>query len=134
MRRGLAAAAVSAVVALSFAGLFASTAGAQNAVTITASPITLSPAPGPAGNVATNMLAVTGHFHVDGGFQPTFDWASVNLIWRGKAPRAKLQSRLAPDPSVLPAFSALSTLILRFRLAISSRRAAFRPLDGESAS
>jgi hypothetical protein len=86
MRRGLAAAAVSAGMALSFAPLFATSAAAQGGVTVTASPLTLSPAPSPDGSVGTNVLAVSGHFHVDGGFQPAFDWASVNLSWRGSAP------------------------------------------------
>jgi len=86
MRRGLAAAAASAVVALSLSPLFAPAADAQGAVSITPSPITMAPAPDGAANVTTNLLAVSGHFHVDGGFQSTFDWARVNLGWRGTAP------------------------------------------------
>jgi hypothetical protein len=86
MRRGLAAAAAGAVIALSGAPLFVAPAHAQGAVTLTPSSISMSPAPGPAGNVFSNNLAVTTHFHVDGGFQPTIDWITVNLTWRGAAP------------------------------------------------
>jgi hypothetical protein len=86
MRRGLCAAAAAVVVALSTAPLFVARADAQNSTTVTASPLTLAPAPNSAGDVATNNLSVSGHFHVAGGLQPTFDWVSVNLSWRGKAP------------------------------------------------
>ena len=86
MRRGLCAAAAGVVVALSVAPLFSAPARAQNSPTVTASPLTLTPPPDSAGIVVTNNLSVSGHFHVAGGLQPTFDWVSVNLSWRGKAP------------------------------------------------
>jgi hypothetical protein len=86
MRRGLCAAAAAVVVALSTAPVFIAPAGAQSGPTVTASPLTLTPTPNSAGNVATNNLSVSGHFHVAGGLQPTFNWVSVNLSWRGKAP------------------------------------------------
>src|SRR5437763_10064020 len=85
MRRGLAAAAAGAAIALACAPLFTAPAGAQGAVTLTPSAISMTPAPA-AGNVGSNNLAVSGHFRVDGGFQPTIDWVSVNLTWRGPAP------------------------------------------------
>ena len=85
-RRGLAAAAASAVVALSFAPLLTSSAAAQGNVTVTSSNFALSPAPGPGSAETTATLFVSGHFHVDGGVQPAFDFVSVGLLWQGPAP------------------------------------------------
>src|SRR5579872_4693567 len=87
MRRALAAAAAGVVVALSFAPLSAGSAQAQaNGVSVSSAPLTMSPAPDGNGTVTTNVLAVSGHFHANGGFNPNFDWVSVNLSWGGKAP------------------------------------------------
>lgn len=86
MRRGLPAAAIGAVVALSCAPLFVAAAHAQGSLTVTPSNFALTPAPDPAGNIGTNTLFVDGHFHAEGGFQPRFEWVSVNLAWRGKPP------------------------------------------------
>ncbi|MBV8160679.1 MAG: hypothetical protein JO265_07120, partial [Acidimicrobiia bacterium] len=97
MRRGLGAAAAGAVVALSFAPLFAAPARAQTSFTVTASPLTMAPAPDGNHNVATNNLMVSGHFHVAGGFQPTFNWATANLSWRGPAPTPPV----VPGPSTI---------------------------------
>jgi len=88
MRRGLAAAAASAVVALSFGPLFATSAGAQTqgSVTVTQSGFALSPARDAGGNVQTDTLFVDGKFHAAGGLQPSFDWVVVNLLWMGPTP------------------------------------------------
>jgi hypothetical protein len=96
MRRGLALAAAGAALALSTAPLVVAPARAQGGpVALTSSPITMTPGPGPGGNVGTNTLAVSGHFHVDGGFQPTIDWITVNLTWRGPAPAPQVPGPFA---------------------------------------
>lgn len=80
MRRGLAAAAASATVALALIPLFGASADAQSSgVTVTASKFAMSPAPGPA--MSSSTVSVSGHFNASGGFQPTFDWVSVNVVW-----------------------------------------------------
>jgi len=79
MRRGLCAAAVGVVVALSVAPLFAAPAGAQSSVTVTASKFSMSPAP--SAPITTPLVSVSGHFHAAGGFQPVFDWVTVDVVW-----------------------------------------------------
>jgi hypothetical protein len=82
-RRGLGAAAASAVIALSFAPLFAPPADAQaqqNGPTVTMSPLTVTPAPGVGGAITMPNLTVAGHAHAD-GVQPQIDWLSVSLLW-----------------------------------------------------
>jgi len=85
MRRGLALAAAGAAIALSTAPFLTAPARAAG-LTVTTSNFALSPAPDAGHNVATNALFVDGHFHVDGGVQPTFDWITANLSWLGKGP------------------------------------------------
>ncbi|MBV8160810.1 MAG: hypothetical protein JO265_07795 [Acidimicrobiia bacterium] len=79
MRRGLGAAAAGAVVALSFAPLFAAPARAQTSVTVTPSNFSMSPPP--TAPLTTSAVSVSGHFHADGPVQPTFQWVSVNVVW-----------------------------------------------------
>jgi hypothetical protein len=79
MRRGLAAAAASATVALALSPLFAAPAHGQSSVTVTPSKFAMSPAPGPA--MPSSAVSVSGHFNASGGFQPVFDWVSVNVVW-----------------------------------------------------
>src|SRR5205807_1631835 len=74
-----------AAIALSTAPFLTAPARAAG-LTVTTSNFALSPAPDAGHNVATNALFVDGHFHVDGGVQPTFDWITANLSWLGKGP------------------------------------------------
>src|SRR3954454_1765134 len=86
IRRGLTAAAASAVVVLSFATLFAPPAKAQGNVTVSGT-LAVAPGPTPPNNVISVVpFTAGGHFHVDGGFQPTFDWVTVNLVWNKGGP------------------------------------------------
>jgi hypothetical protein len=82
-RRGLGAAAASAVIALSFAPLFAPPAEAQGSLTVSGT-LGIVPVPAGPGNVISTVpITASGHFHVDGGLQPTFDWVRVNVAWKG---------------------------------------------------
>ena len=64
----------------------------------------MSPAPGPAGNVVTNMLSVSGHFHVDGGFQPTidWDWQKEELARERNAERDARETACGPEGCPIP--------------------------------
>ena len=84
MRRGLAAVAASATVVLALSPLFAAPAhGQSNGVSVTASNFAITPTSSP---ITTSAVSVSGHFHASGGFSPTFDWVSVNVVWDKSGP------------------------------------------------
>jgi len=102
MRRGFAAAAATAVVVLALSPLFGAPADAQSSgVTVTPSNFAMSPAPTPA--MTTSAVSVSGHFHASGGFQPTFDWVSVNVVWdKGGAGPSQTYAYCGTPPNTPP--------------------------------
>ncbi|MBV9283228.1 MAG: hypothetical protein JO176_01315 [Acidimicrobiia bacterium] len=102
MRRGFAAAAATAVVVLALSPLFGAPADAQSSgVTVTPSNFAMSPAPTPA--MTTSAVSVSGHFHASGGFQPVFDWVSVNVVWaKGGAGPSQTYAYCGAPPNTQP--------------------------------
>jgi hypothetical protein len=44
-----------------------------------------------------------GHFHVDGGLQPTFDWVTVNVAWKGApGPPSAMYAECGAPPGAAP--------------------------------
>jgi hypothetical protein len=84
MRRGLCAAAAAVVVALSTTPLLATPARAQSSVAVTPSKFAMSPSPGTP--ITTSLVSVSGHFNASGGFQPVFDWVSIDVVWNKGGP------------------------------------------------
>jgi len=104
MRRGLCAAAAAVVVALSAVPLFAAPASAQGSVTVTASKFSMSPSPN--APISTPLVSVSGHFNASGGFQPTFDWVAVNVVWNKGGPGPSQTYTFCGTPPNAPAGAA----------------------------
>ena len=60
-------------------------ATAQTGFSVSGSNFALSPAPAANGAIASATITASGDFHTQ-GFQPSFDWISVSLVWTGAAP------------------------------------------------